>query len=209
MVKVFDLDGTLLDSNGIWAEVDQRFVAQFGKELTEEYNRYVAHAIFPDAARFTKQYYQLDISEAEIMAQWKALAYRAYAEELPLKAGAERYLDKCRSAGERIALYTSSEPSLCMAALRRHGIDIAFEHIFFAQELGLEKRYAESFAQISQLLDVPPDECVLLDDSPVAWVSAKSAGWHVIGVHDKLFEAQQVEKLSLCERYIHVFCELI
>ena len=209
MVKVFDLDGTLLDSNGIWAEVDQRFIAQFGKELTEEYNQYVAHAIFPDAARFTKQYYQLDISEADIMAQWKALAYRAYAEELPLKANARRYLDQCHAAGEHIMLYTSSEPSLCMAALRRHSIDAVFEQILFAQELDLEKRYADSFVRLSQMLNAWPEACVLLDDSPVAWSSARATGWHVIGVYDKFFAEQQAEKQALCERYIHNFDELM
>ena len=209
MVKVFDLDGTLLDSNGIWAEVDQRFITQFGKELTEEYNQYVAHAIFPDAARFTKQYYQLDISEADIMAQWKALAYRAYAEELPLKANARRYLDQCHAAGEHIMLYTSSEPSLCMAALRRHSIDTVFEQILFAQELDLEKRYADSFVRLSQMLNAWPEACVLLDDSPVAWSSARAAGWHIIGVYDKFFAKQQAEKQALCERYIHNFDELM
>lgn len=29
--KIFDLDGTLLDSNGIWAEVDEIFLARRGK----------------------------------------------------------------------------------------------------------------------------------------------------------------------------------
>ena len=59
MVKVFDLDGTLLDSNGIWRWVDETFLYQYGHELTDEYNAYVSHAIFPDAAHFTKVYYNI------------------------------------------------------------------------------------------------------------------------------------------------------
>ena len=42
MVKVFDLDGTLLDSNGIWRWVDETFLYQYGHELTDEYNAYVS-----------------------------------------------------------------------------------------------------------------------------------------------------------------------
>ena len=209
MVKVFDLDGTLLDSNGIWAAVDQQFVSQFGKKLTDDYNQYVAHAIFPDAAQFTKQYYHLELSEEEIMAQWKALAYRAYAEELVLKPNAKRYLELCKKAGERIVLYTSSEPSLCMAALQHHKITALFEHIFFAQELAIEKKYPESFSKLSRLLDVAPSECSLLDDSPVAWASAKTAGWHIIGMADRFFAPQQEAKQYLCDRYIHDFSELM
>ena len=67
MVKVFDLDGTLLDSNGIWRWVDETFLHQHGHKLTDEYNAYVSHAIFPDAAHFTKVYYNLPITEAEIL----------------------------------------------------------------------------------------------------------------------------------------------
>ena len=74
MVKVFDLDGTLLDSNGIWRWVDETFLHQHGHKLTDEYNAYVSHAIFPDAAHFTKVYYNLPITEAEIMDGWLALA---------------------------------------------------------------------------------------------------------------------------------------
>lgn len=44
--KIFDLDGTLLDSNGIWAEVDAIFLARRGKAMTPDYQEFVAHAIY-------------------------------------------------------------------------------------------------------------------------------------------------------------------
>ena len=47
MVKVFDLDGTILDSNGIWRRVDEIFVGRYGFELTDEYNELSLIHIFP------------------------------------------------------------------------------------------------------------------------------------------------------------------
>lgn len=44
---LFDLDGTLIDSNGIWAEVDRTFLARRGYPYTKEYYEGVAHTIFP------------------------------------------------------------------------------------------------------------------------------------------------------------------
>ena len=38
MIKVFDLDGTILDSNGVWRWVDETFVGRHGLQLTDEYN---------------------------------------------------------------------------------------------------------------------------------------------------------------------------
>ena len=44
---LFDLDGTLIDSNGIWAEVDRTFLARRGYPYTKEYYEGVAHTFLP------------------------------------------------------------------------------------------------------------------------------------------------------------------
>lgn len=209
MVRVFDLDGTLLDSNGIWRSIDERFVQQRGRVLTDEYNDYVSHAIFPDAARFTKQYYHLEETEAEIMAAWHSMAYRAYASELAMKPWARAFLMQCRDAGEQTVLYTSSEPSLCRAALTHHGIEGCFERLLFAQELKLEKKHSASFTTLSTMLETEPGECILYDDSPVACASAKAAGWHVTGIYDPFFAPYRDAMLRQCDEYIMGFEQLI
>lgn len=209
MVKVFDLDGTLLDSNGVWRWVDETFVGRHGLQLTDEYNEYVAHAIFPDAAQFTKAYYHLEESEEDIMAAWYELAYDAYASELSLKPGARAYLAQCMAKGERMVLYTSSQPSLCRAALAHHHIEDCFEQLLFAQELKLEKKYADSFLQLSQMLEEIPAQCLLYDDSPLSCTSAKAAGWQVIGVEDPFFAHHRQELDRQCDRVIRGFQELL
>ncbi|MBR1780529.1 MAG: HAD-IA family hydrolase [Oscillospiraceae bacterium] len=208
-MKVFDLDGTLLDSNGVWRTIDEEFVGRRGCVLTQEYNDYVAHAIFPDAARFTKQYYHLDESEEEIMASWLDQAWQAYSAELPLKPGAKAYLEQCRRQGERLALFTSSEPRLCRAALTHHGILDAFDGLYFAQMLQMEKKYTESFVRLSALLGEPVEECILYDDSPVACRSAKAAGWQVVGIRDPFFSHLEAELRANCHRCIDGFPDLL
>ena len=48
---IFDFDGTLADSNGIWVEVDDIFLARRGLKATPEYNEMIGHSIFPIAAQ--------------------------------------------------------------------------------------------------------------------------------------------------------------
>ena len=209
MVKVFDLDGTLLDSNGIWRWVDKEFLKQYGCELTDEYNNYVAHAIFPDAAHFTRIYYNLQIAEDDIMNQWRLLAHNAYANTLPLKPGAKEYLAQCFARGEQLVLYTSGEPSLCQAALKRHHLLSYFSQLFFAQELRLEKKFSASFLSLSEQLGRPPQECVLYDDSPLVCGAAKAAEWHVVGIKDPFFAEQATEMEQTCDRYIQNLADLV
>ena len=59
-MHIFDMDGTLIDSNGIWREVDEAFLAKRGFPYTKEYYQGVAHTIFPLAAEFTKRYCHLE-----------------------------------------------------------------------------------------------------------------------------------------------------
>lgn len=209
MIKVFDLDGTLLDSNNIWREIDERFVQRRGLELTDEYTEFVSHAIFPVSAQFTREYYHLDETEEEIMAEWYEMAGDAYAYQLPLKPNVRAYLDRCARNGEKMIVYTSSVPSLCRAALSRHKLLPYFDELYFAQELLLEKKYPASFAKLAEIVGEKPSDCVLFDDSPVACTAAKEAGWNVVGIREAFFAHHQDTLNQVCDRVISDFCELL
>ena len=92
---LFDLDGTLIDSNGIWVEVDLAFLGRHGLTPTDEYAYTVGHSIFPVAAQYTRDYYHMDLSVQEIMDEWLSMAADAYA-RVPLKPGAGEFLARCR-----------------------------------------------------------------------------------------------------------------
>lgn len=208
-MKLFDLDGTLLDSNGIWQEIDRAFLAKRGIPWTEEYNQGVIHAIFPTAAQFTKEFCHLPERPEEIMAEWLEMAREGYAHTLAPKPGALAYLAQCARQGERMALFTSAEPSLCRAALEGRGFDRYLFQVVFAQELGMEKRFPGAFQEAARRLGVSPGEITFFDDSPVACRSALAAGCTVIGVYDPLFAPQEAEMRRLCHGYIRSFLELL
>lgn len=208
-MKLFDLDGTLLDSNGIWQEIDRRFLERRGLEWSEAYNEGVIHAIFPTAAQFTKDFCHLEESVEEIMSEWHAMALEGYAHTLEAKEWALEYLAQCAAEGETLALFTSAVPDLCRAALTNRGFDKYLSQVIFAQELGMEKRHPEVFHKAAALLGADPGEITFFDDSPVACRSAKTAGLTVIGVHDPFFADREDEMRSFCDGYIRSFRELI
>lgn len=208
-MKLFDLDGTLLDSNGIWRDIDIAFLEKRGIPWTEEYNEGVIHAIFPTAAQFTKEFCHLPESPEEIMAEWLEMAREGYARTLSPKDGALEYLAQCARRGERMALFTSAEPSLCRAALDARGFARYLTQVVFAQELGMEKRSPLAFREAAQRLGLPPEQITFFDDSPVACRSAKEAGCTVIGVYDACFASFEAEMRIFCDSYIHSFRELL
>ena len=204
---LFDLDGTLIDSNGLWAEVDRTFLSRRGFPYTRAYYEGVAHTILPKAAVFTKEYCSLSESCEEIMAEWMALARERYA-HVPLKPHAKEALSLLRSRGERMALLTSCVPVNARTALGVHSLDGFFERVIYAQDLGLDKGSPEIFRRAARELGVETADCVLLDDSLRSCKSAKEAGLRVIGVYDALFDFDRSEMERVCDRYLTDLGEL-
>lgn len=183
----FDLDGTLIDSNGVWLQVDHAFLGRRGLEITPEYTYTVGHSIFPVAAQFTKDYYHLEDSPQDIMAEWRGLAYDAYAHTIPLKPGARELLDSLRSQGTDMALLTAGLPELAKAAVARHGLEVYFRGLFFAQDVGREKKDPEVYRIAAKQYGVSPEDCVLVEDAPHNCLAAQKAGFTVIGVYDDFY----------------------
>ena len=196
---IFDLDGTLIDSNGVWVEVDKIFLGRRGAPYTKEYYEGVAHTILQNCAVFTKEYLHLEESCEEIIAEWMELAKDAY-HNVPLKPHVRAYLDRCREAGHRMVIFTACVP---------HGLEPYFEKIFFAQELGVDKKSPEIFKRIARELGVSPKECVLFDDSLSACKAAKAAGMTVVGVQDEFFRDSRPDMREICDRFISGFGELL
>lgn len=205
----FDLDGTLLDSNGVWIKVDDDFLGRRGLVATPEYTFTVGHSIFPVSAQFTKDYYHLPDSPEDIMAEWRSMAYDAYAHTIPLKPGAEALLDKLKAQGERMALLTASLPELCQAAISRHGLDSYFEGMFFSQEVGMEKRNPEVYPIAAQRFGVFPQDCILFEDAPHNCAAARAAGFTVVGVYDEFFGSSWDEVVKNSHRAIRSLEELL
>ena len=208
-VKLFDFDGTLVDSNGVWVEVDDTFLARRGLLPTREYSETVGHSIFPIAAQFTKDYYHLSESPEEIMAEWTSLGREAYAHQVPLKPGAKAYLDRCRAEGEQMVLLTACVPEFCQAAMDRLDLAGYFAQVIYVQELGVEKRDPRAFTLALERLGEQAEQCTLFEDSPGVCRTAKAVGLTVVGVYDPFYACHEDEMRSFCHRYIRNFTELL
>ena len=205
---LFDLDGTLIDSNGVWVDVDKTFLTRHGFAYSQAYHDGVAHSILQNCAIFTKNHFQMEESCEEIIAEWMELAKDAY-DSVPLKPYVREYLDRCKAAGHRMAVFTSCVPEHCETAVRKHRLDEYFEKIIYAQDLGADKKSPAIFRQAAELLGVKPRECVFFDDSLAACKGAKAAGMTVVGIQDDYFHGSEVDMREICDQYIASFGELL
>ena len=205
---LFDMDGTLIDSNGIWKDVDRTFLARRGMPYTHAYYEGVAHTIFPLAAQFTKEYCHLEESCDEIMAEWMDLAQGMYA-KVAVKPGVRAYLKQCKAEGRTMAVVTSAVPEHCLTALRHLDLEKYFRNITFAQELQLEKKDPAIWLAAAEKNGVRPEDCTVFDDSLAACQGARAAKMRTVGVYDDYFAQDERAMRGFCAVYIRSFEELL
>ena len=186
---IFDLDGTLLDSMGVWIQIDRDFLDSRGIAFPEDdvYEKYV-ETVTPlnphESAAHAIEYFGLNDTIENVMNEWNERAMSAYKNRIPLKPGAAEYLQHLRSQNAKMAIATSSPAVLCMPALHKHGITDLFNAICLSEEVGCGKSRPDVFLLAAQKLNAAPSDCIVYEDNLIAINTAKSIGMTVCGVCD-------------------------
>jgi len=178
---LFDMDGTLIDSEPLWLEAEIEIMAELGckwdqqdqinclggpMEKTESYMQERSNNIKP-FGYFAKQ---LD----DVMEQ-------KLATKLDLIPNALEILNECKKSDIKIALVTASTGRLMRAALKRFPAGI-FDTTVSYDDVNRSKPDPEPYLLAAKALGVEIKNCVVLEDSLTGVQSGLSAGAQVIGI---------------------------
>lgn len=87
---IFDLDGTLLDSMGLWDDIYVKVLGDFNIKAPSDYLFNVNHMSLCDGAAYTVERFRLEgvVKKEEIADMWTRLSKNQYESTVPLKNGA-------------------------------------------------------------------------------------------------------------------------
>ena len=195
---IFDLDGTLLDSMWIWADIDKRFLSKRGIEVPSDYMAMVGAMSYRQAAEYTIARFGLSEMPEDLMNEWSEMAVGAYATELKLKPKIKNILTKLISRGIKMAVCTSATPEMCLPALKNNGVEDLFDAVVTTWEIGKGKEFPDVYLAAAERLKLSPESCAVFEDTLRAVKTAKAAGFYVVGVHDKFSGAneRQIKAIS-------------
>jgi len=182
---IFDLDGTLVDSMGVWTNVDIQYLQKRGFEVPADLTKQIQGLTFEDCARYFKKRFGLAESIYEIMDEWNRMAYDEYVYNVKLKPGVEEYLSYLKKNNIKIGLATSNIPELLYATLKNNDILHYFDSISTVSEVSRNKNFPDIFLLAAKKMELQPVECVVFEDILPAILSAKSVGMKTVGVYDK------------------------
>jgi len=206
---LFDLDGTLLDSMWLWEKIDEEFLSRRGIKVPPDYFHTIAPMTFRETAEYTRERFHLDEPPEEIMAEWNAMARDAYAYKVPLKPYAKEYLQYLKGKGVRLGTATSLPDILSEPALKRLGIYHLFDAFTSTDEVNRGKSRPDLYILGVSKLGVPPEKCVVFEDTLEGIKGVLAAGMKPCGVYDEHYASSQEDMKKLCEAYIYNFRQLL
>lgn len=188
---IFDLDGLLADTEIISLKVYQELLKDFGIPFTEEtYSReYSGHREEENVQRFLDTY-DLPWNFDQTLGKVYELEARILDKGVNLKKGAKNLLAFLQREGIPIALATSSVESRARMILDSNVILSLFDHLVFAKDVKRSKPYPDIFLKACSVLNVLPENCLVLEDSEAGIEAAYRAGIPVICIPDLKMPAQ-------------------
>ena len=205
---IFDLDGTLLDSNPYWDRAPEVWLAALGKPVLPGLGKTIFTMTLPEAADYLTREYALSQSPEEIMDGVNAVMERFYLEEIPMKPGVPALLDALAQRGLPCVIASVTDRPLVAGALRRHGILERFTGIVTTAEVGAGKRAPDVYLRAAALLGTRPAETLVFEDAPHALETAHAAGFRTVGVFDDAAADRQAALRGLSEVYLRDFSAL-
>lgn len=202
---IFDLDGTLLDSMGVWAQIDRDFLQKRGLPVPADYTGAVASMSFRETADYTIARFSLPESPEAVMREWYEMAREAYGKRVSLKPFAGEYLRRLKARGLRLATATSLTDDLSVPALRRNGVASLFDATCCTAEVGQGKSSPAVFLRAAEKLGVAPADCLVFEDICAGVLAAKRAGMTVFGVFDPAAAEEEAAIRAAAAGYIRDF----
>ncbi len=206
---IFDLDGTLLDSMGVWEEIDIAFLAKRSIAVSPDYVEKVTPMGFLQAAEYTIERFHLNERAQDIIAEWGQMSVDAYGSRITLKPYAKEYLEQLRAKGIKLAVATALTPALYEPALQNNGILEYFEAFASLSEVSRGKGFPDIYLLAASRLGLQPEACMVFEDILNGINGAKAGGFLTCGVYDR-YSSQDKEKIAVCaDWYIMSFKELL
>ncbi len=206
---IFDLDGTLIDSMGIWTRIDREYLAAKGFQVPEHLMDEISHLGFDAVALYFKNTFGLSDSIDIIKKTWHQMAFYHYSRDIPMKSGAVEFLGYLKRLGLKIGLATSNSRELLEAVLRKHDIYDYFDAISITSEVERGKNFPDVYLLSAERLGVAPEHCLVFEDIYAAVLGAKAAGMKVAGVYDIHSEHQWKDIKSLADYYVTNYVDLL
>ena len=227
-VVIFDLDGTLIDSVGIWNQVDEALIDRIRSEdalraeqvqlQRDEALRRFSKAENPylEYCAFLKEKYRAAQSAEEIHDLRYRIAQEFLEHEIDYKPDADTLIRWLAEQGYILAIATTTRRNNVNVYRTRNekirtkaDLDSYFRLVYTREDAKEIKPNPEIYLRVMEELGVSAGECLVFEDSLIGIEAAKNAGIESVAVYDPYSDGEREQINALADYQIQSYAELL
>lgn len=179
---LWDMDGTLIDSEPYWLMSESRLASDYGASWTEENgHELIGKSLYDSSAVLKDRLSIRDLSVQQVIDRLTDEVVASIRDRLPWRPGALELLMDLKQNGIKTALVTMSMRRMALAVVEQIPFH-AFDVVIAGDDVVRGKPDPEPYLKAAEALGVSPTECVAFEDSRTGLASAEAAGTLAIGV---------------------------
>lgn len=202
MIKtvIFDLDGTLIDTEKYFKVFWRKAAEAFGFDMSEEQALQLRSLGRPFAPALLREWFGENFDYGVVRDKRRQLMKEYFnTKSIELKPGAEKALVWLKQNGYRVALATATPVDRATEHLKETGIYEYFDMIVSAAQVEKGKPAPDVYLFACKQLGEQPEDCIAVEDSPNGVNSAYEAGLQVVMVPDQTEPDEALQgKLYAC-----------
>jgi HAD superfamily hydrolase (TIGR01509 family) len=183
---VLDMDGLMLDTEGMSRTAWRKTLAEWKFSITEEQYLQLIGLTVPDVGRIMRRWYGADIPFETIYKRKLGMVDAIIAAGgIPQKPGLAALLAAAGKLGLRKAVATSTGRERAVYKLNLAGVPGTFDAIAGGDEVEHGKPAPDLFLLAARRIGIPPEECLAFEDSDPGVLAAHAAGMRVVIIPDQ------------------------
>lgn len=176
---LWDMDGTLVDTEPLWMAAENELVAESGGDWSQADALHLVGAGLLDAGAYMCERLALTMTPAEVVDYLITRVVRRMTQDgLQWQPGARELVAGFRAADVPQAMVTMSYTEVAAPVIEALGLTVAIT----GDEVSRPKPHPDPYLQAAEALGVDPADCLAVEDSITGAASANAAGCFVIGV---------------------------
>lgn len=193
---IFDLDGTLIDTEKIYSEVWPKAVGDMGYEMLHEQYLQLRSLGRPFAPARLKSWFGEDFDYDKARTIRKKY-FDEYIEKngIDAKTGVTELLDFLKTTNIVTAIATATDVNRATQYLKMSGLDGYFDRLISATMVDEGKPSPKVYEYACAQLGLSPADCIAVEDAPNGVISAFRAGLNVVMVPDLSEPDEELEAM--------------
>ena len=198
---IFDMDGLLTDTELVYYDIFNQILGEYGYSMTmQEYTQNICGRADMENFAYLIENYDLPIEIQDLAGKEAVIERNRIEQGVPLKKGVHEILSFLKENDIRIGLATSNLKEKAELILHAHGIFDFFETLVYVDEVGRGKPAPDVFLEAIRRLNLPKEDCLVLEDSVSGVQAAVNGNIPVVMVPDLKQPDEQIRSICTAVR---------